>query len=582
MDYDGNDISCHNLQLAGEGKTKSSSVLQPYDFPKFDFGEGVQGHLKFDSLVETEVFLGIQSQENSQWIEDFSRDSNGMEFDSTPADSCSISRRENVWSEATSSESVEMLLKSVGQEETMPEKSIIQEPNACDDWGTLAKNVESVTKKGEKSDGHAANSEPVQEDEFRKDDPDSKRRVEEELAEFGVPSPTLVSGEGGTSNERKHPFRDDNLREPKACAEKSMNPGPGEDSVHVPDGVNYNAGALSTLEALEQVNADVSQGHCNDDGREKHVSTTLGLEDSKSPQGKIGEASEAIHAVCSSFCSVKELGGLNNQDTVGVRLDCVRETIDGDSQMKPSERDERNVSCSNATETCKLKFEEYPARPMVGPFEGFLDASAIKGLDKHSAELGSLDAGQFASPEQKRDHCLLLTSRDNGDKLEDLPLSSVESDNIAKMPIFNSDDKKIPVESSSYINETNAGESSDMPVLKAAGNKQMENVEGCHNDSVAPIREAGELLVIASKNDSKEVTEENLANRQVDFSKLEQDICKIKERDEKQATSKNAGSLTTDEMTESLDLSKRVIVNNDRKLQHQTAGKMELGIVLTL
>lgn len=576
MDYDGNDISCHNLQLAGEGKTKSSSVLQPYDFPKFDFGEGLQGHLKFDSLVETEVFLGIQSQEDSQWIEDFSRESNGMEFDSTPGDSCSISRRDNVWSEATSSESVEMLLKSVGQEETMPDKSVIQEPNACDDHGTLAKNVESVINMDEKSDRYAVNSEAVHEDEFLKDSPASKMHVEEELPEFEAASPTLVSGEGGTSDERKRSFQDDNLIEPKAFAETSMSSGAGEDSLHVADGIIYNAGAPSTLEGLELVNADIPQEGCNDGG-EKHVSTSKGLEDSKSLEGKIGEASEANSTVCSSFCSVKELGGLNNQDTVGVRLDCVREDIEGESQMKSSKRDERNALYSISTETGKHELEKFPARPMVGPFEGFFDGSSINGLDKHSAELGGLDAGQFASPEQKRDHCLSLASRADGDKLEDLSLSSVESDSIAKMPIFHSDDKKIPVESSSYNNETNASESSDMPMFSSAvGNKQTENVEGCHNDSVAPIQEPGELLVIASKNDSKQVTEEKLANRQVDFSKLEQDICKIKERDEKQPISKNAGSLITDEMTESLDLSKRVIVNNDRKLQHQTAGKMEL------
>ncbi|XP_065632874.1 uncharacterized protein LOC112028026 isoform X5 [Quercus suber] len=146
MDYDDNDFQSQNLHLAGEGSTKFPPVLQPYALPKFDFDDSLQGHLRFDSLVETEVFLGIESNEDNQWIEDFSRGSSGIEFNSSAAESCSISRRNNVWSEATSSESVEMLLKSVGQEETILRQTIVEESDACDELGSLTKQMEPSLK----------------------------------------------------------------------------------------------------------------------------------------------------------------------------------------------------------------------------------------------------------------------------------------------------------------------------------------------------------------------------------------------------------------------------------------------------
>ncbi|XP_040989430.1 uncharacterized protein LOC121236967 isoform X1 [Juglans microcarpa x Juglans regia] len=142
MDYDDNEFQSQNLHLAGEGNTKFPPVLRPYALPKFDFDDSLQGHLRFDSLVETEVFLGIESNEDNQWIEDFSRGSSGIEFNSSATESCTIARRNNVWSEATSSESVEMLLKSVGQEEIILTQTIVKESNACDELGCLVKQME--------------------------------------------------------------------------------------------------------------------------------------------------------------------------------------------------------------------------------------------------------------------------------------------------------------------------------------------------------------------------------------------------------------------------------------------------------
>ncbi|KAI3865839.1 hypothetical protein MKX03_035792 [Papaver bracteatum] len=119
MDYDDNDFQNQTFQLASE--EKNSKFLSSYSLPKFDLDDNV--NLRFDSLVGSEGLLGIRSQEENQWIEDFSGGSSGIEFSSTAAESCSISRRNNVWSEATSSESVEMLLKSVGQDEIIMEQN---------------------------------------------------------------------------------------------------------------------------------------------------------------------------------------------------------------------------------------------------------------------------------------------------------------------------------------------------------------------------------------------------------------------------------------------------------------------------
>ncbi|XP_050227971.1 uncharacterized protein LOC126677416 isoform X2 [Mercurialis annua] len=146
MDYDDNDFQSQNLHLGGEGSSKFPSVLRSYALPKFDFDDSLHGSLRFDSLVETEVFLGIESNEDSQWIEDYSRGSSGIQFSSTAAESCAISRHTNVWSEATSSESVEMLLKSVGQEELIPAQSNTKEIDACDELGCIIKQMEPSLK----------------------------------------------------------------------------------------------------------------------------------------------------------------------------------------------------------------------------------------------------------------------------------------------------------------------------------------------------------------------------------------------------------------------------------------------------
>ncbi|XP_074326171.1 protein SWOLLEN 1 isoform X5 [Apium graveolens] len=150
MDYDNNDFEGHSHKLSGEESSKLSSVLHPYALPKFDFDDNLQTHLRFDTLVENEVYLGISNREDNQWIEDFSRVGSGIEFDSSATESCSVSRHYNVWFEATSSESVEMLLKSIGQEEGAPGEAAIEDLDAGSELGTLTKEMDPILKQDDK------------------------------------------------------------------------------------------------------------------------------------------------------------------------------------------------------------------------------------------------------------------------------------------------------------------------------------------------------------------------------------------------------------------------------------------------
>ncbi|CAH9096073.1 unnamed protein product [Cuscuta epithymum] len=153
MDYNGNDYQSKDLHVAGEDSSKVSPVLRPFTLPRFDFDDSLQGHLRFDSLVENEVFLGIPCQEDNQWIEDFPRESSGIvEFSSSVTEPCSITGHNNVWYEATSSESVEMLLKSVGQEHNLPEDTTIHQSNCGKELSDVTHNMEPSFLEDDKMD----------------------------------------------------------------------------------------------------------------------------------------------------------------------------------------------------------------------------------------------------------------------------------------------------------------------------------------------------------------------------------------------------------------------------------------------
>src|SRR6185437_11822569 len=104
-----------NFQLVGEDSNRFPSGLRPFALPKLDIEDQLQGHLRFDNLIDSEAFFSVQGHE-SNWIEVLSTGSSVVDFSSSAAESCS--KTNNVWSEATSTESVEMLLKSVGENET--------------------------------------------------------------------------------------------------------------------------------------------------------------------------------------------------------------------------------------------------------------------------------------------------------------------------------------------------------------------------------------------------------------------------------------------------------------------------------
>ncbi|KAL2472057.1 protein SWOLLEN 1 [Abeliophyllum distichum] len=185
MDYNDNDYEGQNLHLAGEESSKVSSVLCPYPLPKFDFDDSLQGHLRFDSLVENEVFLGIASQEDTQWIEDFSRGSSGIEFRSSAAESCSLPRRNNVWSEATSSESVEMLLKAVGQEEMVPGEDIVEETDPGEAIVEKTDPGEAIVEKTDPGDQFCGTMEPME----------TNLKQDDKIDDVKDPNSTLTPGE---------------------------------------------------------------------------------------------------------------------------------------------------------------------------------------------------------------------------------------------------------------------------------------------------------------------------------------------------------------------------------------------------
>ncbi|XP_008802799.2 uncharacterized protein LOC103716542 isoform X2 [Phoenix dactylifera] len=155
MDYDDNDFQSQNFQLVGEDSNRFPPSLRSFALPKFDFDEHLQVHLRFDSLVEPEVLLGIQDQENN-WIEHFSPGSSAIEFSSSAAESCSISRHNNVWSEATSSESVEMLLKSVGEDEMVNKKVDTKEADAHDQLNGLDDQMDPLIRQDDSQNSRMA------------------------------------------------------------------------------------------------------------------------------------------------------------------------------------------------------------------------------------------------------------------------------------------------------------------------------------------------------------------------------------------------------------------------------------------
>ncbi|KAM0935575.1 putative Agenet-like domain-containing protein [Dioscorea sansibarensis] len=116
MDYDDNGFQSQNFQLVGDNNNRFPSSLRSFPLPKLDLDENFEVNLRFDSLVRTDGLLGIQGQVND-WIENFSFGNSALESYLSATEPYSTSKHDNAWSEATSSESVEILLKSIGEGE---------------------------------------------------------------------------------------------------------------------------------------------------------------------------------------------------------------------------------------------------------------------------------------------------------------------------------------------------------------------------------------------------------------------------------------------------------------------------------
>ncbi|XP_042457047.1 uncharacterized protein LOC122041438 isoform X2 [Zingiber officinale] len=118
MDCDDSDFQSQNFQIIGEDNDGFPQSLQSYDPPKFDIDDHFQSHLRFDSLAESRLFLGIQGEENN-WIEEFSPRHSAAAFGSSALQTCSITGNDN-WSN-TPSEIAQMLVKSIGDNEVNPQ-----------------------------------------------------------------------------------------------------------------------------------------------------------------------------------------------------------------------------------------------------------------------------------------------------------------------------------------------------------------------------------------------------------------------------------------------------------------------------
>ncbi|XP_042435257.1 uncharacterized protein LOC122021230 isoform X1 [Zingiber officinale] len=114
MDCDDSDFQSQNFHLIGEDNDGFPQSLQSYDPPKFDIDDHFQSHLRFDSLAESRLFLGIQGEENN-WIEEFSPRHSTAEFGSSALQTCSIAGND-VWSD-TPSELPRMPVKSIRDNE---------------------------------------------------------------------------------------------------------------------------------------------------------------------------------------------------------------------------------------------------------------------------------------------------------------------------------------------------------------------------------------------------------------------------------------------------------------------------------
>ncbi|GAB2274180.1 hypothetical protein Dimus_008948 [Dionaea muscipula] len=521
MDCDDDDSQCHNLHLAGEGRTKS--LLRPYAFPKFDFDDSLQGHLKFDSLVESEVFLGIQSQEGNHWIEEFSRANNVIEFSSSATETCSVSRRNDVWSEATSTESVEMLLNSVGQEEMAPLETLVEESSNCDELRCLTDQMEHNHKLNDGKDEFVTDSvASVAQAGFAETfsgldvgmEPPTEvtsqfQNAEGNSGQLGPASDACTSMTGvhlfasgvyDGNSEREAKFFPNDAKVPvgKPIGEGSY------DSFSLVDNFNHNAGILSTSDTGKQASTlslESAGGLLEDISYEKSQRTSSMEAKTEVQIFEPNIDDSAGHLVQNS----PQLVSNADIESKGVSLENNSDSSEesngtmakDESQLQGLKTSVISVSHINSEQSGIVSVELFSVNGNINhPYRGrYQGCGRDDDLEQLGSQFSSGETAHTGSSALKIESSIQSDQRNDGNHLEDMPENSLEinskvSANTPEPSLFSGEESEFSIgKTSSDINTAGCG-SSDLAVLSSppmliSGGKAHEILEACHDSSAA-------------------------------------------------------------------------------------------------
>eukprot|EP01018_Ginkgo_biloba_P018815 Gb_04223 [translate_table: standard] len=130
MEYDDIKFMNEDVQEVDKDSFPLDTEVRQAGLPRFNIDEHLEVQLRFDGLDETHILLDDHNQCEEHWGSGFSRQDNGalglettsqnIAFSASGTNAfkaSSLLRHTNVWSEATSSESVQMLLNSIRQDE---------------------------------------------------------------------------------------------------------------------------------------------------------------------------------------------------------------------------------------------------------------------------------------------------------------------------------------------------------------------------------------------------------------------------------------------------------------------------------
>ncbi|GMH28906.1 hypothetical protein Nepgr_030749 [Nepenthes gracilis] len=641
MDYDDNDTQCHNLQLAGEGRSKSS-VLKPFDFPKFDFDDSLPANLRLDSLVETEVFLGIQSQEGNRWIEDFSRVSNGIEFSSSAAEACLISRRNNVWFEASSSESVEMLLKSVGQEEMISGETVAKDSNNIDELGYWTKQMETNHQQDDRKDEYVTDSNDfIPRDQGLKNFPVlymervmpqivGTSQFQENMASIHETSshmgPNAVTDGLNTSIAKGNLFveseyADNNGVEAKVsinganfCADEPSDCKTGENSydpVRLVDTFNYIASNLSPSETHQQVN-DLSLESADGliglscDETEQNSSSREAQTGIQIVEQNIDEAS--IHTGENSLCFVSNVQSAKPGNAVECSSDSVKEASGipyGESQLQGLQGSDKDVSFTTVEQLGKVEVELLPVSTEINnSFRGSQhEGYFVDGLLQCPAEMGSVNTAYCATHEAEMDCVTQQVHRQEIDQFEDMPEVCYKNNvanpvNTSGSSLILGEEAQLSISKSDSTSNCPVGESSNLAVISSPARLITEQTETekvkdlCASSRANVPLHPGESVYFSTSDfgGMGHTFEEKVAVVQVNTLESEQDVSVVKEVQQcsvklppemRNTDSENVGTLIIDQSLRSPVAARRAsdgeVSVNGKGLEHEMATKTESG-----